>query len=214
MSLNKLKVSAVIFDLDGVLCSTDECHYAAWSQVSHRLGVPFDRGLNDKLRGVSRMDSLNIILSSAGIELPPEEREAICSEKNAIYRTYLAALTPQDAPRDTTETLAYLRAGGYRLAVGSSSKNAGLILERLGIRIFFDAVADGTDIKNSKPDPEVFQLAARRLGLPSSCCLVVEDSPAGIEAAACGGFPSAALPPARSDSGLNLHGLSELMRYL
>lgn len=186
-------VQAVIFDLDGVICFTDEYHYRAWKALADRLGVYFDRRINDRLRGVSRMASLEIVLERADRAFTDEEKQALATEKNDAYRALLHRMTPGDLSDEVRDTLRALRRRGYRLAIGSSSKNTKFILERLGLGGFFDAVADGTDIVRSKPDPEVFLVAARKLGLPPAACAVVEDAKAGIEAAKAGGMTALAL---------------------
>ena len=183
--------SAVIFDLDGVLCSTDEYHYLAWKRVTDGLGIPFDRAVNNRLRGLSRMDSLAIILERAEQTFTQPEREALAARKNDIYRAYLSKMSPADLSSDVRETLDTLRGRGYRLAVGSSSKNTPFILEQLGLGDFFDAVADGNLVARSKPDPEVFLKAAELLGEAPARCLVVEDAVAGAEAAHRGGMKAA-----------------------
>ena len=134
-----------------------------------------------------------------------EEKQALASAKNARYQALLEQLSPADLTLDTRQTLAALRAMGLKLAVGSSSRNARLILRRLGLENFFDAVADGTEIAHSKPDPEVFLLAARKLNLPAARCLVVEDAPAGIAAAVAGGFAAAAMGDASQDPRADFH---------
>ena len=179
-------IKGVIFDLDGVLCSTDECHYLAWKELADSLGIPFDETINRRLRGVSRMESLDIILQAAGRAFSSREKQALAARKNERYRRLLMKLTPADLPGGVRATLDELRRRGLRLAVGSSSKNTPLILQRLGLEDWFDAVADGNDITRSKPDPEVFLLAAERLRLPPGECMVVEDADAGIEAALAG----------------------------
>ena len=188
-----MNYKAVIFDLDGVICFTDKYHYQAWKSVADELGLPFDEKVNDRLRGISRMDSLEIILENAGVTYPQEEKEAIASKKNHLYREYLKTMTPDDLPVEVGTTLNRLKALGYKLAVGSSSRNAKTILERLGLGDFFDAVSDGTNISKSKPDPEVFLKAAELLGEDPEDCLVVEDAASGIEAASAGGFDSAGI---------------------
>ncbi len=174
---------AVIFDLDGVLVSTDELHYLAWKQLADAQDIPFDRKTNHRLRGVSRMQSLEIILERAARSYSPEQKTAMADAKNARYRDLLMTLTPADALPGAEAMLTALRARGVKIAVGSSSRNVSLILERLGWSDRFDAVVDGNDIQHSKPHPEVFVLAAQRLGVPPAQCLVVEDAAAGVAAA-------------------------------
>lgn len=176
-------IRAVIFDLDGVLVSTDEMHYRAWKQLADAEGIPFDRTINHRLRGVSRMESLEIILERARRTYSPEQKAALADAKNARYRELLSTLTPADALPGAAVITAALKERGVKIAVGSSSRNTSLILERLGWSDRFDAVVDGNDIQHSKPDPEVFVLAAKRLGVPPGRCLVVEDAVAGVEAA-------------------------------
>ena len=181
----------VIFDLDGVLCHTDRFHYRAWKKVADEIGVPFDETVNHRLRGVSRRESLEIILEKSGETFSEERKEQIAEEKNEYYRTLLAEMTPADMEPPVREMLQELRARGIRIAVGSSSKNALFIMERLGVDRAFDAVCDGTMITHSKPHPEVFLKAARALGLKPGECLVVEDAPAGMEAARAAGMDCA-----------------------
>ena len=185
---------AVIFDLDGVLCSTDRCHYFAWKGMADQYGLSFDETVNNRLRGVSRSESLEIILKqNPEKSFNPEEKDRMLEEKNTVYRGLLENMSPEDLSEEVRTTLEKLRAGGLKLAVGSSSKNAKLILKKIGLENFFHAVSDGTNITRSKPDPEVFLKAAEMLDLPPEDCLVVEDAAAGIEAAARGGFDSAGL---------------------
>ena len=181
-------LKGIIFDLDGVLLSTDHFHYLAWKSLADRLGIPFNEKKNDLLRGVSRMDSLEIILGEKSDEFSPEEKLAFATEKNLNYRSYLQTLTPEFVSPEVPETLQKLRDSGLRLAVGSSSKNTPLILEKTDLRKYFDAVSDGNNITKSKPDPEVFLKAAQFIGLDPSECVVVEDADSGIEAAKRGGF--------------------------
>jgi beta-phosphoglucomutase len=182
-------IRGVIFDLDGVLVATDESHYRAWKQLADEEGIPFDRAINERLRGVSRMESLAIILERAPRSYMPQERAALAERKNAAFRAMLRDLTPADALPGVRELVADLRRRGLKLAVASSSRNAPLILERLEMTGAFDAVVDGSAITRTKPDPEIFLKAAARLGLPPGECLVVEDAAAGIEAARRAGMP-------------------------
>lgn len=181
-------IYAIIFDLDGVICSTDRYHYLAWKALADRLGIPFDEQVNQKLRGVSRMESLDIILGEHGKAYSDAEKKALAEEKNNIYRAYLSEMTPADLTKEVRMTLHTLRQRGYLLAIGSSSKNTRRILEQLGIGDFFDAVADGTQITHSKPDPEVFLLAASMLGVRPENAIVIEDAESGVRAACAGRF--------------------------
>lgn len=181
-------MKAFIFDLDGVIVSTDKYHYLAWKKMADDEGIYFDEIINDRLRGVSRMQSLEIILERATKSYTEEEKVALATKKNDIYRQSLQALTPEDRLAGVTETLALLREKGYKLAIGSSSKNTPVILEKIGYAGYFDAVSDGNNITRSKPDPEVFLKAAEFLGLQPQDCYVVEDAEAGVDAAKAGGF--------------------------
>lgn len=187
---------AFIFDLDGVLCFTDKYHFRAWKALADRLGIPFDENVNDRLRGVSRMASLEIILSLGRASYSEEEKAAFAEEKNELYRTFLKGMTPSDITQEVRSTLDELRRRGYMLAIGSSSKNTPLILERTDMAKYFDAVSDGNNITHSKPDPEVFLKAAEFLGLRPEECYVVEDAEAGIDAGSAGGFTTVGIGPA------------------
>ena len=178
----------VIFDLDGVIVSTDGLHYKAWKQMADREGIYFDQVINNRLRGVSRMESLAIILERAEKTYTDEEKLEMASMNNELYRVSLSTRTPNDILPSVTPVLEKLRAMGVKLAIGSSSRNTPAILKQIGLGDFFDAVADGNQIQNSKPDPEVFLLAAKLLGLPPEECVVVEDAFAGIDAAKAGGM--------------------------
>lgn len=209
-----MNLQGIIFDLDGVLCFTDEYHYLAWKEMADGLGVYFDREINNRLRGVSRMASLEIILERyTGPALSPEEKEALATQKNDIYRGLLARMTPADLPTEVKETLDALRAKGLKLAIGSSSKNAPFILERIGLSGFFDAVSDGNNITRSKPDPEVFLKAAEYLSLAPSHCLVVEDAVAGAEAGRVGGFTVACVGDAAQEQAGD-HNLTTIRQLL
>lgn len=206
-------IRAVIFDLDGVIVSTDELHFRGWKRLADEEGIPFTREDNERLRGVSRMESLELILEKASRSYSIEEKRAMAERKNAYYRDSLGALSPADILPGVMETLKELRRRGVKLAIGSSSKNAGPILKAIGLQDAFDAVADGTHIERSKPDPEVFTLAGRRLGVSPPQCLVVEDADAGVEAGLAAGMPvlavgSAAGHPRASLSARDLSQIS------
>lgn len=183
----------IIFDLDGVICFTDRYHYQAWKKLADRLGIYFDETINDRLRGVSRMESLEIILERSEVQYSDEEKAAFAEEKNETYKQLLTQMSEKDLSDEVRDTLQELRNRGYKLAIGSSSKNTKMILGRIGLADFFDAISDGTNITKSKPDPEVFLKAAEFIGEKPENCLVVEDAEAGIEAAYRGGFDSAGI---------------------
>ena len=186
-------MKAVIFDLDGVLVFTDKFHYAAWKKLADRLGLPFDETVNERLRGVSRMESLEIILSLGKATYTEAEKEAMATEKNEAYRQMLTTMTPDDVADQVRRLLADLRAAGILVAVGSSSKNAPMILQNVALADAFDAVADGNCITHSKPHPEVFLKAAQMLGVDPGDCYVVEDAAAGITAAKAAGMKAIAI---------------------
>lgn len=206
----------IIFDLDGVLLSTDEMHFQAWKSVADELCVPFDRTVNNRLRGVSRMESLEIILERSPRSFSREEKEALAERKNNRYRTLLKSLTSDAVAPETRETLSALKARGLKLAVGSSSKNTKLILSLTGLDGYFDAVSDGTNITRSKPDPEVFLKAAEYIHLRPEDCAVVEDAVAGIDAANAGGFTSIGIGDAAAyeKTMIKIHNLSEILQQI
>lgn len=183
------KIKAVIFDLDGVIVSTDEYHFQAWHKLAEAEGIPFSRDDNQRLRGVSRMESLEIILEKAAGVYSDEEKEAMATRKNDIYRESLKNLSPADILPGVPEVLDGLRERGIKMAIGSSSKNAQPILKAIGLDGAFDEVVDGTHIERSKPDPQVFTLAGERLCVPPEQCLVVEDADAGVDAGLAAGMP-------------------------
>ena len=202
-----MKYKGVIFDLDGVICSTDHYHYLAWKALADRLGAYFDETINNRLRGVSRMASLDIVLERYDGQLSEEEKLAAAEEKNSTYRELLKQMSPADLAPEVKATLDWLRAQGLLLGIGSSSKNTKFILERIGLGGYFDAISDGTNITRSKPDPEVFLKAAAFLGLEPKDCLVVEDAKAGVEAALAAGMDAAAIGDAVS-CGLATYNLT------
>lgn len=195
-----MKYTAVIFDLDGVICFTDKYHYLAWKALADEEGIYFDEQINNRLRGVSRMESLEIILERASKSYTEEEKVAMATKKNEIYRELLVQMSPSDLPEDVEKALKGLKEGGVKIAIGSSSKNARTILNQIGLGDAFDEISDGNNISNSKPDPEVFQKAAGMLGLDPKDCLVVEDAKAGIAAAKAGGFDCAGIGEAAEDA--------------
>lgn len=191
-----MNIKGIIFDLDGVICSTDEYHYQAWKSIADEEGIYFDRNINERLRGVSRAESLEIILERATASYSPEQKAALMEKKNNIYRELLKNMGPWDVTEEVRSTLRKLREKGYGLSIGSSSKNTRFILERTGLTDAFDGISDGNMISRSKPDPEVFIKAAGILGLKNEECLVIEDAISGINAANAAGFHSVGIGPA------------------
>ena len=195
-------IHAIIFDLDGVICFTDKYHYQAWKELADREGIYFDEKINDRLRGVSRMQSLDIILERASREYTEEENESMAAIKNESYVKLLENMSTKDLSDEVKNTLDELRHRGYKLAIGSSSKNTKKILKQIGLVDYFDAISDGTNITKSKPDPEVFLKAADMVEEKPQNCLVVEDAAAGIDAACAGGFLSAGIGDAAAHEGV------------
>ena len=181
-------IEAAIFDLDGVLCFTDDYHFLAWKEVAESLSIKLDDSFKDRIRGISRMDSLEILLGSEAGRYTADEKVAIADRKNDLYRKMLEKMGPGDQAAGAKELLDKLRERGMKLAVGSSSRNTEMILSRIGLKDSFDAIADGTMISRSKPDPEVFLKASEMLDVLPSHSVVVEDAYMGIEAAVRGGF--------------------------
>ena len=197
-------IQAVIFDLDGVIVSTDELHFRAWKKLADEEGIDFTRHDNERLRGVSRMESLEIILEKSTKAYTGAQKEAMASRKNDYYRASLGELTPTDILPGVLHKLTALRSWGVKVAIGSSSKNAVPILKAIGLGNAFAVIVDGTHISRSKPDPEVFVLAAKRLGVPAAKCLVVEDAHAGVEAGLAANMPVLAVGSAVTHPGATL----------
>lgn len=212
-----MDIRAVIFDLDGVLVFTDQYHFRAWKQLADELRIPFDKEINHGLRGVSRMKSLEIILEAyQGIPFSEEEKVVLAERKNNIYKSLLKQMDSSDVSIEVKRTLIELKRRGYRVAIGSSSKNAGFILQKVNILDFFEAVSDGNNISKSKPNPEVFLKAAAYLGELPEHCLVVEDAEAGIEAGIAGKMKTAAIGNAIKckKADYELETIEDLLKYL
>lgn len=208
-----MEYKGIIFDLDGVICHTDKYHYQAWKKLADKLGIYFDEKINNRLRGVSRMESLEIILEKSDKTYDEQEKIRFAEEKNSLYKELLQKMTPEDLSQEVKTTLEQLKEKGFKLAIGSSSKNAKFILERIGLSEFFDAVSDGNNITQSKPSPEVFLKAAEYLGLEPGACLVVEDAEAGLQAAVNGGMDCAGIGDASGSSlaTYKLNGFKDLL---
>ena len=191
---------AVIFDLDGVVVTTDELHYLAWKQLANELGIEnFTKEDNVRQRGVSRMASLEVVLEKSNIKYTQKEKLELADRKNSIYVSSLASLSPADILPGVEEFIAFLKERGIKTAIGSASKNTPMILEKIGLTEAFDAISCGLDTTKSKPDPEVFLIAAQKLGVDPAECLVVEDSDAGIAAAKAGGMFALAVGAAKNN---------------
>lgn len=209
-----IMITSVIFDLDGVLVFTDKYHYIAWKKIADELGIHFDESVNNRLRGVSRMDCLNILLEDyKGKVLTDEEKEALATRKNDYYRELLAGMTPADVSDSVRDTLSELKKRGYLISIGSSSKNAKFILDKVALADAFDAISDGNNIDNSKPNPEVFVKAANFLNQPCNRCLVVEDAKAGISAGKAAGMATVAIGDA-AKCHIADHNISEVSELL
>lgn len=201
MSMNDFinkPIEAVIFDLDGVIVSTDNLHYRAWKKIADEEDIFFNETVNTRLRGISRMGSLEIILEYSDKIFTDEEKVSIAERKNRYYVELLKSLTIKDILPGVNSTLTELKKRGIKVAIGSSSKNARNILKAVGLLEEFDAISDGNDITHSKPDPEVFLLASEKLGILPENCTVVEDAVSGIQAATAAGMTGVAIGDARS----------------
>ncbi len=202
-------IKAVIFDLDGVIVVTDNCHYEAWKRMADEEGIYFDENINNRLRGVSRMESLEIILEKANREYTSDEKQEMAARKNGYYVDLIKKLTPDAILPGVMTNLDELKENGIKIAIGSSSKNTPIILKRIGLDDYFDAISDGNNITNSKPDPEVFLKAAEMLGIEPKFCMIVEDADAGIIAGKAAGMKTLAVGEAKGGdvSAKSLHGI-------
>ncbi len=187
-----MKISAVLFDLDGVIVDTAKFHFLAWKRLADSLGIPFTEKDNERLKGVSRSDSLSVILSLSGNDAhcSSEDLELLMEKKNKWYVQYIETLSKSDILPGFTRVITWCRDTGRKTAIVSASKNTELIVNRLGIRYLFDTVIDGNRVTKVKPDPEGFLLAAHDLRVPPGHCLVIEDAAAGIRGAVAAGMHS------------------------
>lgn len=184
------KIKACIFDLDGVIVDTAKYHYLAWKRLAEGLGFDFTKDDNERLKGISRMDSLEILLQIGGLTLDAGEKLKLAEKKNGWYVEYVAKMTKEEILPGTKEFLEHLRQEGIKIALGSASKNSMMILSNIGLVKHFDAMVDGNKITHAKPSPEVFLLGAKELSVDPSECVVFEDAQAGIEAAINAGMYS------------------------
>lgn len=181
-------IKACIFDLDGVIVDTAKYHFIAWRRLANELGFDFSEKENEKLKGVSRMESLNLILKWGGVSLSDEEKLEWTDRKNGWYREFILKMEPDEILDGVLPFLDELEEKGIRIALGSSSKNASTIIEQVGLKDRFEVIIDGTKLSRSKPDPQVFQLGAEAMGLQPEACMVFEDAEKGVDAALAGGF--------------------------
>ncbi len=190
MEKNNLK--AVVFDLDGVLTDSAKYHYQAWKMLADKLGIPFDEEYNEKLKGVSRMESLELILQNGNAQdkYTQEEKVAMATEKNEFYKQLLHQITPEDVLPGIHDFLEQLKAAGIKTAVASVSHNAPFILERLELDKYFDYICDAAQVPRAKPFPDIFLSAAQNLGVEPANCIGVEDAQAGIQAINAAGMMS------------------------
>lgn len=179
----KMDMIAFIFDLDGVIVDTAKYHYLAWKRLAAELGFYFSEKDNERLKGVSRMRSLEILLEVGGLNFDKEKKAELATKKNNWYVDYILHMTPDEILPGVISFLDEVKKQGIKTALGSASKNAPLILERINLLKYFDVVVDGNEVSKAKPDPEVFLRAAAKLGIPPEQCIVFEDAEAGIEAA-------------------------------
>jgi beta-phosphoglucomutase len=181
-------IKAYIFDLDGVIVDTAHYHFLAWKRLADELSIPFTLEDNERLKGVSRLQSLDILLSLDNRILPDVEKQLLAEKKNQWFVEYINKMMPADIAPGAKELILQLKADGKRIALASSSKNARTVLHQLAIHDLFEAIVDGTMVTRTKPDPEIFLLAAKFLNVSPSHCVVVEDAAAGVDAALSAGM--------------------------
>ena len=205
-------IKACIFDLDGVIVDTAVYHYKAWKRLANELGFDLTVDENEKMKGVSRMRSLELMLQWGGITKTPEEQEALAAKKNAWYVEMISHMTPDEILPGAKEFVIACREAGLKTALGSASKNSGTILDKVGITGLFDAIIDGNKVSKPKPDPEVFLAAAGELNIAPACCVVFEDAIAGVEAAKNGGMKVVGIgsPEVLGEADLVVSGLNEM----
>jgi len=210
-----MRIKACIFDLDGVIVDTAKYHYLAWKRLAGDLGIHFTEKDNEKLKGVSRMASLEIILEIGNVVLDEAKKEELTSLKNKWYVDYINRMTPEEILPGSLEFIRELKKANISVAIGSASKNTPLILERVNLKSLFDAVADGNNVHKAKPDPEVFLTAAGILGVKPENCVVFEDAEAGVEAALNAGMKCVGIGSSEilSKANLIVKGLNQMNIY-
>lgn len=206
-------MKGAIFDLDGVIVDTAKYHFLAWAELARELGFEFTEEDNERLKGVSRMRSLDILLEVGGLDFPEEEKLAMADKKNRLYVEFISKLDDSELLPGVKQYLTGLREQGIGIALGSASKNALFILDKLNITELFDAVVDGNKVANAKPDPEVFLTASKELKLQPEDCVVFEDAEAGVEAGKAAGMKVVGIgkPEILKQADLVVAGLHELL---
>lgn len=209
-------MQGAIFDLDGVIVDTAKYHYLAWKRLANELGFDFTEHDNERLKGVSRTRSLEILLEIGGTQASESEKQSMMERKNGWYVEYISKLDTSEILPGADDYLRYIRSKGVGTALASASKNAALILDRLNITSLFDVIVDGSMVRNSKPDPEAFQLAAHQLGINEACCVVFEDAEAGVEAAKRAGMGVVGIgkPDALPKADMVIAGLYQLVALM
>jgi beta-phosphoglucomutase len=207
------EMRAAIFDLDGVIVDTAKYHYLAWKRLANNLGFDFTEADNERLKGVSRVRSLEILLEIGRLELDESAKTEAAARKNAWYLDYITHMDAGEILPGASEYLQALRERGVKTALGSASKNARVILDRLGITAQFDVIIDGNKVSQAKPDPEVFLRAANDLDIPPASCIVFEDAEAGLEAARLAGMGTVGIgrPATLKHADMVIAGLYQLV---
>ena len=202
----------LLFDLDGVLVDTAKYHFLAWKQLADELGIPFTAQDNERFKGVSRTRCMEILLELGSRTMPEEEQNFYRDKKNQTYVSYIQNMGDEEVLPGVTDFLRDAKSRGYAIALGSASKNSGLILDRLHLTKYFDAIVDGTKVSRAKPDPEVFLQGAAELGLPPQECIVFEDAVAGVQAAHAGGMQVVGIGSRQAlpEADLNLPGFQKI----
>jgi beta-phosphoglucomutase len=205
-------IKACIFDLDGVIVDTAVYHYKAWKRLADELGINFTEHDNERLKGVSRVRSLEIILELGGITKTPEEQQELATRKNDWYVEMINRMTPAEILPGAKEFLETCRAAGIKTALGSASKNSSTILDKIGLAGLFDTIVDGNHVSKAKPDPEVFLKGAEAVGVIPAACVVFEDAIAGVEAAINGGMKVVGIgsPDVLNKADLVVSGLDKM----
>lgn len=189
------KLKGFIFDLDGVITDTAEYHYLGWKKLAEEEGMEFDREFNEKFRGVSRMECLDLLLEANDRKVTPEERKELAERKNNYYRESLKNISQDNLLEGIEEILNSLKERGYKLAIASASKNTSIVVKKLDIKDMFDTISDGHSVKNSKPAPDLFLHTAEKLNLKPKKCVVFEDAAAGIDAALAANMTAVGIGP-------------------